>query len=128
MSIVLQGIEAEKKARTLLKKHGWFIQQLDWIGKKNDRWVIFEVKDKELFQPPPFLGTGLDKSQIYLRNQLLKDLGLQTILLVFIKNTEDVYYQYLDILESGEYFDTKSNIRIYPIKNFNKDFTWNSTA
>jgi len=119
VSITLEGIEAEKKARLLLKKRGWQIQQLDWIGKKKNKWVVFEIKNRELFKPPPFLGTGLDKRQIFLRNELLKDLGLRTMLVVFIKDSDDIYFQYLDILEKGKYFDTKNKIRIYPIMNYN---------
>jgi len=118
MSITIEGIEAEKKARLLLKKHGWYIQQLDWIGKKNNQWVIFEIKNRELFQPPPFVGTGLDISQIYLRNNLLKELQLRTMLIVFIKGTDDIYYQYLDILEKDKYFDTKNGIRIFPLTSY----------
>jgi hypothetical protein len=120
LSITTDGIEAEKKARLLLKERGWLVQQIDWIGKKDDKWVIFEIKQRELYTPPPFLGTGLDKSQLFLRNELLKDLGLRTMLIVFVKNTKDVYCQYIDILEAGEHFDTKNNIRIYPIKNFKR--------
>jgi hypothetical protein len=120
MSITLEGIEAEKKARVILKNLGWEVQQLDWIGKKDGKWTIFEVKIRELFNPPPFLGTGLDKRQIYLRNELLKDKDLRTMLIVFIKNTADVYWQYLDELEKGKHFDTKNDIRIYPIENFIK--------
>jgi hypothetical protein len=112
--------DAEQKARIILKNLGFEIQQLDWIGRKNKNWIIFEIKEKELFNPPPFLGTGLNKKQLYLRNQLFKDLGLRTILLVFEKGTQNIYWQYLDILEKGEYFDTKNNIRIYPISNFYK--------
>jgi len=119
MSITEAGIEAEKKARLLLKKRGWQVQQLDWIGKEENQWVIFEIKNRELFSPPPFLGTGLDKSQLFLRNELLKDLGLRTMLVVFVKDTDDVYFQYLDVLEKGKYFDTKNKIRIYPITSYN---------
>ena len=118
MSITECGIEAEKKARILLKSHGWQIQQADWIGRKNNKWLVFEIKQRELFKPPPFTGTGLDKTQIFLRNLLLEDLGLRTMLIVFEKDTENIYCQYLDVLEKGNHFDTKNKIRIYPIENF----------
>ena len=121
MSITLEGLQAEKKARNILKNWGYQMQQCDWIAKKNGEWVIFERKERELFNPPPFYGTGLDKRQIYLRTQLLNELGLKTILLVFRKNTNEIYWQYLDNLEKGIYFDTKNNIRIYPIENYNFD-------
>lgn len=113
--------ETEQKALFLLKGKGYQnIQQLDWIGKKNDKWVIFEIKERELFTPPPFLGTGLDIRQIYLRNKLLEDTGIRTVLIVYIKNSNDIYYAYLDKLEAGEHFDTKNDIRIYPITNYEK--------
>lgn len=120
MSITLEGIEAEKKAREIIKNMGWQVQQLDWIGKKDDKWTIFEIKQRELFEPPPFLGTGLDKRQLWLRNQLLKDLGLRTILIVFVKDSIDIYWQYIDELEKGKSYDTRNEIRIYPIENFIK--------
>ena len=120
MSITFEGIQGEKKARELLKGLGWQVQQLDWIGKKDNQWTIFEVKVRELFDPPPFLGTGLDKRQIFLREQLRKDLGLRTMLIVFIKGTNDTYSQYIDILENGKFYDTKNDIRIYPLENFTK--------
>lgn len=120
MSITLEGIESEKKAREILIKLGWQVQQIDWIGKRDGEWTIFEIKMRELFEPPPFKGTGLDKRQIFLRNQLKEELKLRTMLMIFVKNTTDIFWQYLDILEQGKYFDTKNNIRIYPIENFIK--------
>ena len=118
MSLTTEGIYAEKKARELLKRNGYQLQQADWIGKKDGKYTIFEVKERELFAPPPFLGTGLDKSQVYLRTQLLEDLGLRTYLIVFEKNTSNVYGQWLDKLEQTTYFDTKNGIRVYNIKEF----------
>ena len=120
MSLTTEGINAERKARELLKKRGWQIQQIDWIGERNGKWIVFEIKERELFEPPPFTGTGLDKSQLFLRTKLLKELGLRTILVVFIKKSTDIYWQYLDILEKGKFFDTMNSIRIYPIENFVK--------
>jgi hypothetical protein len=116
------NISAETKALELLREAGFnTIQQLDWIGRKNGDWVIFEVKEKELFKPGtnfPHYGAGLDKSQLYLRTQLLHDFGMRTYLLVFAKGTNGVYGAYLDELEKGKFYDTPSGIRIYPIQNF----------
>jgi hypothetical protein len=116
---------AETKALELLKEDGFkTIQQLDWVAKNNKgNWVIFEIKEKELFTPGknfPYYGTGLNKSQLYLRTQLLKDLELRTYLIVFAKGTKDVYGAYLDELEKGEFYDTQNGIRIYPLSNFNR--------
>lgn len=121
MSLHLEGIEAEKKARLFLKKFGINnIQQLDWFVKLNDKYFIVEVKERELYKPPPFYGTGLDIRQLNLRLQVYNDLGIDTILIVFEKNTENVYVQKISILENGEYHDTKNKIRIYKIENFSK--------
>jgi hypothetical protein len=121
MSLHLAGIEAEKKARLFLKKFGINnIQQLDWLVKLNDKYFIVEVKERELYSPPPFYGTGLDIRQLNLRLQVYNDLGIDTILIVFEKNTNNVYVQKISILEQGEYNDTKNKIRIYKIDNFNK--------
>ena len=113
---------AETKALRLLRNMGFeFAQQLDWIGKKDGEWVVIEVKEKELFEPGanfPYYGAGLNKSQLYLRTQLLHDLGFRTYLLIFAKGTSQVYVGYLDELEQGEFYDTRNGIRIYPITNF----------
>ena len=120
----LQGLQGEDKARDYLRSKGITnLQQLDWIIKKDGRYTIIEVKYKELFKPPPFAGAGLDISQVKLRTQLYKELGLDTLLIVFETGTDNVYYQLLSKLEQTDYFDTKNKIRIYDIKNFRKDKT-----
>jgi hypothetical protein len=116
---------SELEARNFLKKRGFCIQQIDWIGEKAGKYIIFEIKERELFEPPPFWGTGLNKSQLFLRNKLLKDLGIRTYMIVFTKDI--VYGQYLDILEKkGKYFDTKNDIRIYDIESFKKLYNRNA--
>ena len=118
-----EGIIAEQKARKwLIKKGIKYFQQIDWIFKpSNGKYYCIECKARELFEPPPFWGTGLDKSQLALRMQLYRDLGIDTILLVFEKGTPNIYWQLLSRLEKGEYFDTKNDIRIYPISRFRKE-------
>ena len=74
-----------------------------------------------MYNPPPFVGTGLDIRQVKLRTQIFKDLGIDTILLVFEKNTNNVYSGFLSKLEATKYFNTKNNIRIYNIENFKKE-------
>ncbi|MFC1872146.1 hypothetical protein ACFLYV_00280 [Chloroflexota bacterium] len=100
------------------------LQQLDWIGKVNGTWVIFEVKDKELWEPGdnfPVWGTGLNRSQIFLRSGLLEECGFQTFQLVYVKDSDVVYGAYLDELENqGGYHDTTKS-RIYPIEHYSQD-------
>ena len=112
--------DGERKALWMLKEFGYEVQRLDWIGKKNNEYTIFEIKERELFRPPPFLGTGLDQRQVYLRTQILNDLGMRTRIVVYEKGTNNIYHQYLDVLEAGKHYDTKNKIRIYPIENYKK--------
>jgi hypothetical protein len=122
VSITIDGITAEKLAREwLIKKKIFNLQQLDWICKYNNKYFIVEVKSRELYKPPPFLGTGLDIRQLKLRNQLFIDLKIDTLLLIFEKDTNNIYYEFLSKLEKTKYFDTKNKIRIYNIINFRKD-------
>lgn len=118
-----EGIKAEKLGRNWLISKGLYNhQQLDWIYRTDaGKYGIIEVKSRELFKPPPFWGTGLDKRQIDLRQQLYKDLGMQTILLVFESGTKNIYWQSLQKLLKGESFRTRNNIIIFPIENYNKD-------
>lgn len=116
----------ETKALRLLREAGFqYLQQLDWIGEKDGQWFAFEIKEKELFEPGPnfpYWGAGLNKSQLYLRTQLLNLLGWRTYLIIFVKGTNKVYFAaYLDELEKkGDFYDTRNGIRIYPISNFSR--------
>jgi len=118
MSITELGIEGEKKARLFLKKHAFIIFQADWMAYKSGQYVMFEVKNKERFMPPPYEGHGLDIRQISARLKFQGETNIRCILLVFEKNTQEIFYQYLDILEAGDSYDTKNGVRIYPLTNF----------
>jgi hypothetical protein len=116
---------AESRARDLLKQDNFHrIMQIDWFAYKDNKWTSFEVKERELYTPDQnFLcyGTGLDLSQLWLREQLRQSLGIRTYLLVYERGTSNIYGQYLDALErAGEYIDTPRGIRIYPISHFKK--------
>jgi hypothetical protein len=117
---------AETKALHLLREAGFdTLQQLDWVGKKDGKWVIFEIKEKCLFSPGnnyPHWAAGLNKGQLYLRSRLFKELGLRTYLINFVPGTDEVYGAYLDDLEAKrEFYDTPhQDIRVYPIKNYSK--------
>jgi hypothetical protein len=114
---------AEYKALLLLRQAGYDrLQQIDFLCHKDGQWMVTEVKERELYQPGanfPHYGTGLDISQLWLREQLRQSLGLRTYLLVYEKGTDNIYGQFLDVLEKqGDYFDTRNHIRIYPITHF----------
>lgn len=118
MSITEIGIEGEKRAMKFLKKRGLDIFQPDWLGCKDGKWVVYEVKHKDRFNPPPFEGHGLDICQIKARVKFAQDTGIQCFLLVFELDTNMVFGQWLRILEASEYHDTKNGIRIYPLTSF----------
>src|SRR3972149_6288767 len=116
-------LSSETKALFLLRELGYLgIQQLDWIAKKDGEWVIFEIKEKDLWTPGdnfPHWATGLDISQLKLRTRIQEELGFRTYLLTFQKGTNNVYGAYLDELEAqGGYHDTPARIRLYPVSCF----------
>ena len=120
------GIDGENKARLILKKHNQHnIQQCDWIVKRDDgSYFIVEVKNKKLFEPEPFWGTGTDIAQIKLRTQLLSDKGMDTLFMQFIPDNPGIYFTgWLSKLEKTEYFDTSGQVRIYDIRHFKK-YDW----
>ena len=112
------GREGEQQARILLKKLGFEVQSPDWLAVKENNWTCIEVKKKERFDPPPFAGHGLDNRQIYLRKKLLEEKEIRTFLLIFEVGTDNIFGQYLDVLEEGNKFITKNGITIYPLPSF----------
>jgi hypothetical protein len=122
MSITAIGRKGEILAREILLKifKSDNIFQADWIAMKDNKYYVVEVKHKEMFQPPPFMGQGLDIRQVKARMQFYKDTTIRCLFLVIDKDTRDVYWQWLDVLENGEYHDTKNGIRIYNIMGFKK--------
>lgn len=116
---ISDGTEAEEQARKLFKSKGYEVQKPDLLVRKGGEVICVEVKDKaEPFQPPPFLGHGLNKSQVYLRMKLLEYTSIRTYLMIFDRSGKK-YGQFLEALELGEYFDTRNGVRIYPLTSFN---------
>lgn len=123
MSITNVGIKGEQKAREILKQNGFNIFQADWIAKTKNNYCLIEVKHKEMFKKPPFDGHGLDLRQVFARMEFYKKTKIPTILLIINLPDDKVYWEYLHKLEEGEKFDTRNNVRIYPLINFNSEET-----
>ena len=87
--------------------------------EKNGKYYVVEVKHKEAFEPPPFYGQGLDVRQVKARMKFYRCTGIRCLFLV-IDMQGRVYWQWLDVLEQGEHFDTKKGVRVYPIDGFVK--------
>ena len=66
---------------------GFWIGQIDWLGKKNGEWIKFEIKRKERFLAPPFEGHGLNKNQADYSLELQKDTKIRTLLMIYEKPT-----------------------------------------
>lgn len=122
MSITAIGRQGESMARRVLKEifKAKDIFQADWLVKANGKWYVVEVKHKELFRPPPFYGQGLDIRQAIQRMKFYKDTGVRCLFLVIERPSGDIYWQWLDILEETDYFDTRNRIRVYNIECFKK--------
>lgn len=120
MSITEIGREGELLARDILKDifKADRIFQADWMIKKNGKWYVVEVKHKERFKPPPFEGQGLNKYQVDQRLAFYEDTGIRCLFLVLDKDEKLILWNWLDILNRGQYYDTKKGIRIYPIAGF----------
>ncbi len=123
MGIQKQGIDGEQKAFRFLWSKGLNGLQPDTLIRHKGKWFVLEVKNKgELFNPPPFYGTGLEVPQIKARMQFWQETGIRCIVIQFmIDQPNTVYYQFLDVLEKGKYFDTRRGIRIYHIDSWKKE-------
>jgi len=122
MSITEQGLVGEKMARVILKDKFKVdnIFQADWLILKDSKYYLVEVKRKELFKSPPFDGQGLDIRQVNARIKFYKNTDIRCLFLVITLPEENIYWQWLDVLEDTKYFDTRNKIRIYNIKYFIK--------
>lgn len=122
MGITEEGIQGEQRLFALLKKQGFKFFQPDAIGYKNGCYYVFETKHQERYTPPPFDGHGLPKWQVEARLEFQKVTKIPCVLVVFDKETEEVFWQRIDKLEQGEHIDTHGlkPRRIYNLKEFKK--------
>ena len=123
------GMEGENMAHHVIKNifgvKGENLTQLDKAFYYNDKLYIVEVKHQEVYIPPPFYGHGLPKHQIRFRMKMYEQNGARPIFLVIEKSNNPnfegkIYYQYLDVLENTEHFDTRgaNPRRIYNVEHF----------
>lgn len=124
MGIKEDGDEGERKIGKLLETKGFKRFQVDWIGKKDGKYYLFEVKNQERFKAPPFDGQGLPKYQVEARLEFEKETNIKAILIVLDKETKEVFYQLLSKLNENpnNYIDTKGlkQRRVYKLDLFKK--------
>lgn len=121
MGITEEGIKAER----------WFLEtamlsvpvfQPDAITFEKGKYIINEVKHQSHYKTPPFDGHGLPPNQVSARMEFYFTTGIRCRLIVLEKDTNIVYYQWIDILENGESITTSGikSRKIYPLKSFFK--------
>src|SRR5699024_143680 len=112
-----------RMARDYLKRvvhpHGLLLQA-DWIFRRRENGVfnyyLVEVKRQDIFladdgahEIMPFDGHGLPPRQVKARLTLYEDKGIRPILLIFEIKRERAWWQYMDVLNSGDQFVTKGD-------------------
>lgn len=120
MGITQQGIEGEQMLFKFLKENNIKFFQPDAIGLVKDKYVLYECKHQARFKKPPFDGHGLPKWQVEARLKFQFETGILCIFIVFDSETNEIFYNYLDVLENREFIDTKGfkPRRIYNLNNF----------
>lgn len=123
MGVTQQGIDGEQMLFKWLKNKNVVFFQPDAIGYKNGKHVLYECKHQARFKAPPFDGHGLPYWQVKTRLMFQIETNISCILVVFDSETNEIFYQYLDVLEQGEHFDTKGDKprRIYKLTSFLRD-------
>ena len=120
MGIQEEGIEAEQWLLQWFKDKGIAAFQPDAISYEEGKYVLNEIKNQEFFKSPPFDGHGLPRWQIEARTKFSIETGIRIRLIIKEKGTEIVYWQWLDVLDSGKYHDTfgEKPRRVYPLGSF----------
>lgn len=119
------GKEGQERAKnSLLNFFGARrVFQVDWMSEEYEGFILNEVKEQDVFEPPPFLGQGLPIWQVKARMNFFKITGIRCRLLIFNPSDKlDVLWQWLDELETGKWYDTKGEKprRVYPITAFHQ--------
>ena len=114
------GREGEKIIRDWLVKYKIHFMQADILAKLKGGWSIFEIKHQEMFVKPPFDGHGLPKWQIEARLKFQQETNIRALLFIIDKDTEVIYWQYMDELIKGKSYQTKGNKPrvIFPLESY----------
>lgn len=120
MGIQEEGIAMEQWLLGYFRKTGRPVFQPDAISYEDGHYILNEVKNQEHFKAPPFDGHGLPPYQVEARILFWERTGIRCRFVVKEKGTKKVYWQWLDVLEGKEHYDTrgKSPRRVYPLKSF----------
>lgn len=122
MGITEEGIEAEQWLLKFFRDKEMKCFQPDAISLEDGEYVLNEIKHQEFYKYPPFDGHGLPLWQIEARINFYLKTKIRCRLVIIEKVSDIIYSQWLDLLEKGEFFDTKGikPRRIYPTTSFKK--------
>ena len=122
MGIQAEGIEAEQWLLNHFRNRNIEVFQPDAISFEKGKYILNEIKHQEHYKKPPFNGHGLPIWQVNARLSFSISTGIRTRLIIKEKDKDIIYFQWLDVLECGESFDTKGikTRRIYPLTSFKK--------
>ena len=117
---IIEGIAGEQKVRKYIHDAGFNYFQVDLIIKHKGIYLLAEIKHQEMFKAPPFDGHGLPKWQVLARIEFQKITNIRACLFIVDKETNVLYFQYLDELEKGKkhYTNGKSPRVVYPLESF----------
>lgn len=120
MAINEDGYKGEKLGFEFFKKLGMKCFQSDLnVMDKDGSYFMVEIKYQEKFKAPPFDGHGLPPYQVKARIDFYNKTGIRCLFLVFDKEDNNAYYQWLDVLESRNKMTTKTGGRVvYDLKSF----------
>ena len=120
MGITEEGILAEQWLLKKFREKNIHCFQPDAISFENENFILNEIKNQEYYEEPPFNGHGLPIWQINSRLHFHNITNIRCRLIIIEKNTDIIYYQWLDELAKGRFYDTKGNNprRIYPLYNY----------
>lgn len=122
MGITEEGIQAEQWLLKFFIDKGIKCFQPDAISLEDGEYVLNEIKHQEFYESPPFDGHGLPLWQIESRVNFYIKTKIRCRIVIIEKISNNIYSQWLDVLENGEFFDTKGQKprRVYPIESFKK--------
>ena len=116
-SLLTRGIKGEKEVCNLLRVLGLPVSRNDGYIWLKGKLTFIEIKNHELFTPPPFWGQGLDKEQFDKYMKIYNENNIRTIL--FVRDFKmDWLWNFLDKLEKDFFITKTGEIIIFPIVNF----------
>lgn len=122
---LLKRLQSAKHSGTVYQ----YLQPDAVVVNRDGQLFFVETKGQSAFKSPPFDGHGLPVAQALRYMFVFKAHGIRTQLIVWDDNA--VWWQWIDVLEEGERYDTSGRIktprRIYPLTSFVRAESWSES-